>query len=133
MDTKRPYLVIPKLVEQPTWGGQYIADVKGWLRLQGLDQLKIGQSYELFSGSNLSLCDTTLDSSFFGEITDRDAVQVAVKPKNGIRLDELSQNFARSSSREDSGCQPGSKDKYSHQVYASTRQFFPSTYEIKCH
>lgn len=89
MDRKRPYLVIPKLIEQPTWGGQYIADVKGWKHLRDLDKLKIGQSYELFSGSNLSLLDGTLDANFFGEITDRDAVQTPTTPNNALSLDEF--------------------------------------------
>jgi hypothetical protein len=88
-ELRRPYLVIPKLIEQPTWGGHYIAGVKGWVHLHNLDSLKIGQSYELFSGSNLSFLDSSLDPLFFGEITDRDTVQAPTKPDNALSLDEL--------------------------------------------
>jgi mannose-6-phosphate isomerase class I len=48
----RPYLIVPQLIEQPTWGGDYIVDLKGWTGRKGLSQKKIGQSYEL-SGSSL--------------------------------------------------------------------------------
>lgn len=53
--TKRPYIIIPKLIEQQTWGGNYILDLKKWRRLTFLKNKKIGQSYELFSGSKLLL------------------------------------------------------------------------------
>lgn len=86
---KRPYLVVPKLIEQPTWGGQYIASVKGWLSRSNLDKINIGQSYELFSGSNLSLLDDSSDIKFSGEITDRSAVQLPTKLDNALPLDEL--------------------------------------------
>lgn len=50
----RPYLVIPKLIQQKTWGGEYIAGEKGiWVDVN--KPLKLGQSYELFSGSKLTL------------------------------------------------------------------------------
>lgn len=87
-DCTRPYLVIPKLIEQPTWGGSYIADAKGWLGRPGMDR-KIGQSYELFSGSNLSLLNSTDDPAFFGELTDRDAVQAQTHPTASIALTAL--------------------------------------------
>src|SRR5581483_1895457 len=92
LDAKRPYLVVPKLIEQPTWGGQYIAKAKGWQHLKDLDTLKIGQSYELFSGSNLSLLDSTLDAEFFGEITNRDAAETPTKPDNTISLELLTKS-----------------------------------------
>jgi mannose-6-phosphate isomerase class I len=88
INTKRPYLVIPKLIEQPTWGGSYIVENKGWSKLEGYD-VKIGQSYELFSGSNLSLCLSSNDPMFQGELTDRDAVQEKTNPNNSISLSEL--------------------------------------------
>ncbi len=50
----RPYLVYPKMVEQPTWGGKYIAEYKNWQLLPELQQKNIGQSYELYGGSYLS-------------------------------------------------------------------------------
>lgn len=52
---KRPYLIIPKLIEQPTWGGNYILCTKGWDSQPSLQGRKIGQSYELFGRSKLAL------------------------------------------------------------------------------
>lgn len=57
---KKPYLIIPFLVEQPTWGGDYICEKKGWLNKKGLIGKKFGQSYELYSKSLLA---TTIQSS----------------------------------------------------------------------
>lgn len=48
-----PYLIVPKLIPQPTWGGDYIANYKGITNPKILS-MKIGQSYELFSGTMLS-------------------------------------------------------------------------------
>ncbi|KXK11888.1 MAG: hypothetical protein UZ22_OP11002000222 [Microgenomates bacterium OLB23] len=53
MHTHQPYLIIPKLISQPTWGGRYIFDSKGWSR-DLYEQFRIGQSYELFNGSKLA-------------------------------------------------------------------------------
>lgn len=55
LSTKRPYLIIPKLIEQPTWGGDYIIKFKNWFNKSNLSlkNIKIGQSYELFEQSNL--------------------------------------------------------------------------------
>lgn len=86
---ERPYLVIPKLVEQPTWGGHYIAQSKGWSTRPELEQIKIGQSYELFSGSNLSLLTSTDDPDFMGELADRDSAQHESTPPHSIALRSL--------------------------------------------
>jgi mannose-6-phosphate isomerase class I len=51
---KRPYLVVPLLVEQPTWGGSYIASYKGWQTLSSLSGKNIGQSFELYGQSTVS-------------------------------------------------------------------------------
>lgn len=51
---RQPYLVFPKLIEQPTWGGRYILELKNWLDKPFLADKKIGQSYELFGGSKLA-------------------------------------------------------------------------------
>ncbi len=45
--TKRPYLILSKLVEQQTWGGSYIAQFKN-IEDGELKAKKIGQSYELY-------------------------------------------------------------------------------------
>ncbi|HWB39081.1 MAG TPA: hypothetical protein VG604_02450 [Candidatus Saccharimonadales bacterium] len=88
-DLTRPYLVIPKLIEQPTWGGEYIVNTKQWQTRPGFAGQKIGQSYELFSGSNLSLCESSDDPDFVGELTDRDAVQLPTTVPNSVPLREL--------------------------------------------
>ncbi|MCX6732118.1 MAG: hypothetical protein NTV98_01095 [Candidatus Roizmanbacteria bacterium] len=68
---KKPYLIIPYLIEQPTWGGDYICEKKGWLNKAGLVGKKIGQSYELYSKSLLATTITsTTDPLFSPEIKD---------------------------------------------------------------
>ena len=89
LELQRPYLVIPKLIEQPTWGGQYIVAAKGWSQQKALATCKVGQSYELFSGSNLSLLTSSQDSLFQGELTDRDAVQRPTTLPNAVPLRQL--------------------------------------------
>ena len=54
------YLIIPKLIEQPTWGGDYILNFKNWQNQDVFKGLKIGQSYELYSETKLR---SDLDSS----------------------------------------------------------------------
>lgn len=77
----RPYLIIPKLIQQPTWGGTKIIEAKGWQNLSILSNKKIGQSYELFSGTKLSLLTDTNDAKFIPEIGFPD--------KNDILLEEF--------------------------------------------
>lgn len=88
LSANRPYLVIPKLIKQPTWGGSYIVQSKGWMNRPGHD-IKIGQSYELFSGSNLSVLSSSSDPLFQGEITDNVAVEKPTTPANSISLSDL--------------------------------------------
>ncbi|MFC1789932.1 hypothetical protein ACFLZP_00420 [Patescibacteria group bacterium] len=64
-----PYLVVPKLIRQSTWGGEYILKSKGWLKKHSLKGLKIGQSYELFSQSYLQLrINDSRDPQFTGQL-----------------------------------------------------------------
>ncbi|MFC1653451.1 hypothetical protein ACFL1M_01225 [Patescibacteria group bacterium] len=49
----KPYIIIPNLIEQPTWGGEYITKYKQ-LKNEKLQNKKIGQSYELYEHSNFS-------------------------------------------------------------------------------
>lgn len=66
---KRPYLIIPKLIIQPTWGGDYILNLKGWKNKNYLKGKKIGQSYELFSGTKILLkINDSRDKNFLGEL-----------------------------------------------------------------
>ncbi len=57
----KPYLILPELVEQPTWGGDYILKLKNWHTKPELQNKKIGQSYELYGASLLT--ETIIDSS----------------------------------------------------------------------
>jgi hypothetical protein len=67
--TSKIFLVVPKLIEQPTWGGRYILKFKNWSEKKLFKNIKIGQSYELFSGIKLrGDIDSSLDSSFTGEL-----------------------------------------------------------------
>ena len=63
---KKPYLIIPHLIEQPTWGGEYICSMKGWLQKKDFKGKKIGQSYELYDKSLLSTSITSTDDPLFG-------------------------------------------------------------------
>jgi len=74
---KKPYLVLPLFIEQPTWGGEYICKEKGWLHKQGLEGKKIGQSYELYSKSCLATTITSSDDSLFSPEV-RDTIPVSV-------------------------------------------------------
>lgn len=68
LTTNKPYLIIPKLIEQATWGGDYILQLKHWQNKDFLRDKKIGQSYELFGDSKLMLHVTnTNDSTFIPE------------------------------------------------------------------
>lgn len=69
INIKKPYLIIPKLIHQPTWGGKYIVETKNLDYLPFLSKYSIGQSYELFSDTKL-LTNTTdsTDKNFCPEI-----------------------------------------------------------------
>lgn len=72
----KPYLIFPKLIEQPTWGGTYIASFKGWDTHASLVGKNIGQSFELYGASLLSpTCTDSSDPSFTSEeeLKDTDA------------------------------------------------------------
>lgn len=49
----KPYLLVPRLIPQPTWGGTFVAAFKG-LDETGVGTLPIGQSYELATEASLS-------------------------------------------------------------------------------
>jgi mannose-6-phosphate isomerase-like protein (cupin superfamily) len=70
---KRPYLVIPLLIEQPTWGGDYILKKKKWDSVPSMIARKIGQSYELFGNSKLltKITDSS-NPDFAGELGNAD-------------------------------------------------------------
>ncbi len=63
------YLVVSKLIDQPTWGGRYILENKGWTDKPLFSKIKIGQSYELFSEIKLRAdINSSEDPSFVGEL-----------------------------------------------------------------
>jgi hypothetical protein len=50
----QPYILIPNLIEQSTWGGSYICSKKR-LNLPDIAIKKFGQSYELYEDSNVTM------------------------------------------------------------------------------
>jgi mannose-6-phosphate isomerase class I len=66
MKFDKPYLIVPTFVPQPTWGGTYIAEQKGWSRRTELKGLKIGQSYELYGKSWLDMENSDSRNDTFG-------------------------------------------------------------------
>ena len=76
----RPYLIIPKLIEQPTWGGIYIAGFKNW-QDKPFANKKIGQSYELYSQTLLTNLTDSADLSFLPELDS--------KPEGSFSITEL--------------------------------------------
>lgn len=62
---KKPYIIVPHLIEQSTWGGTYICEKKGWTEKPEIKGKKIGQSYELYNETKLALnLKTTSDPAF---------------------------------------------------------------------
>lgn len=69
MKSKKLFLVVPKIIEQPTWGGDFILELKKWQKKEPFQGLKIGQSYELYSGSYLRAdLKSSADPDFLGEL-----------------------------------------------------------------
>jgi mannose-6-phosphate isomerase class I len=62
MNINKPYIIIPKFIPQATWGGEYIVNTKKWNKLSFLNGLRIGQSYELFSGTKLFISSDNTES-----------------------------------------------------------------------
>jgi mannose-6-phosphate isomerase class I len=60
MKTIQPYYIAPLLIEQPTWGGEYIVSYKS-ISDQHFAKLKIGQAFELAAETQL----TTQNSECF--------------------------------------------------------------------
>lgn len=73
MLAKKPYLILPELIEQPTWGGNYIAKFKN-INHGPLSHKKIGQSYELFGSSKLQI--ETQAVATISEIADAYAIDL---------------------------------------------------------
>ncbi len=80
----KPYLIQPRLIPQPTWGGSYIAHMKSWDHLPYVQDVKIGQSYELYGKSFLFTELTRSDDPCF--VPDMDGVTTS-SPR--VALSEL--------------------------------------------
>ena len=76
----KPYLIIPKFIEQPTWGGTYISGFKNW-QDKPFANKKIGQSYELYSQTLLTNIPDSNDPTFEPELD--------VAPRHSFAIDEL--------------------------------------------
>lgn len=74
----KPYLITPYLLEQPTWGGEYILKLKKWDQKADLSRKKIGQSYELYGESLLA-----------STITDSTSIEFSPTPSDFIKLTDL--------------------------------------------
>lgn len=61
--TIQPFYVIPILIKQPTWGGNYIVSTKGLTQAQLRDE-RIGQSYELAAESRISTDPAAQDACY---------------------------------------------------------------------
>ena len=61
--TIKPYIIVPNLIEQPTWGGNYIVQFKK-ISDPYLKNIKVGQAYELYEFTTLTTVDSTLASHF---------------------------------------------------------------------
>jgi mannose-6-phosphate isomerase class I len=59
-----PWQVVDELVEQPSWGGRYIIDLKGLSDSDEWAGKKVGQSYELAGSSQLIDPETGTERSF---------------------------------------------------------------------
>lgn len=62
--TLKPYIIIPNLIIQPTWGGKYIAEFKK-LNARECTESKVGQSYELYESTHFSSKISTLNNPSF--------------------------------------------------------------------
>jgi len=87
----KPYLVIPKLIRQNTWGGDYIATEKG-IEFPVNEIVKLGQSYELFSGTKLSMA--VSGKEYEVGFADRDEIDMGISPKSNqsVSLAEMTKD-----------------------------------------
>ena len=88
LELDRPYLIIPRFIEQPTWGGSYIVSYKQ-IEDEELRARKIGQSYELYGGSILSLSSSSADSQFQSDLIEYNKNGRLSSESNYIKLQDL--------------------------------------------
>lgn len=86
--TIQPYLLVPKVIPQPTWGGTYIYEFKHLPK--ECAQLAIGQSYELSSQSKFSTVSNSIGLPVeIGVAADGSTQEVIGDPHSMISLQEL--------------------------------------------
>ncbi|OGK13914.1 hypothetical protein A3A93_06050 [Candidatus Roizmanbacteria bacterium RIFCSPLOWO2_01_FULL_38_12] len=78
MNILRPFLILPQFIEQPTWGGDYIPNLKNWKHKMTNPTAKIGQSYELSGESKLITQITNSDDSNFSPALAQDPNTVSL-------------------------------------------------------
>ncbi|MBI4974071.1 hypothetical protein HZC27_05680 [Candidatus Roizmanbacteria bacterium] len=88
LELDRPYLVIPRFIEQPTWGGSYIVSYKQ-IQDEELRARKIGQSYELYGGSLLSLSSSSADSQFQQDLIEYNKLGRLSSSATHVKLQDL--------------------------------------------
>lgn len=88
MKFNKPYLIIPTLIVQPTWGGRYIVEQKGWGERQELKNTKIGQSYELYGNTWLSINENDSRSDSFGPEINANIIENSKQTKIGTFIAE---------------------------------------------
>src|SRR5258708_22794847 len=79
MPTNIPFYIIPFLIEQPTWGGSYIANHKN-IRDENITSRKIGQSFELFGQSFITYTPATTPAYTWASATDLQNPQFVHRP-----------------------------------------------------
>src|SRR5258708_717717 len=79
MPTNIPFYIIPFLIEQPTWGGSYIANHKN-IRDENITSRKIGQSFELFGQSFVTYTPATTPAYTWASATDLQNPQFVHRP-----------------------------------------------------
>lgn len=86
----KPYIIIPNLIEQPTWGGVYIVKTKR-ITTKRITNKRIGQSYELYQDTNLSKKRSTesLPSIELGNPTDPTQAKLASKNDEPTSINQL--------------------------------------------
>jgi len=88
---KKPYLVVPHLIEQPTWGGDYILETKNWTHKPAWKGKKIGQSYELSSQTLLAQEVTSSADKTLGDATNKTIAIEVFKEKKPFPLIKFTQ------------------------------------------
>ena len=91
---EKPFYIIPLLVEQPTWGGSYIATFKN-IRENEVTSRRIGQSYELSSQSFVSFMPATVPAYGFATATDLAHPQFVHRPNDIQPLQSLIEQAPR--------------------------------------